>query len=660
MKKCCFIVAFAILLSVIAPVLPAYAVSEPVNVMRNATCIRTVNVNTDKYSVSSYGGASDPSKMADGRYGVGPTNKDEGFNTRTIDMWCFYDADGNEDLYYGDYLWSVTFQLDREYEIDSLALMTMDLTTCGIGSTSPVQWLQRGFDILVSDTGLAGSWKIAHRAEDLHTETSPGEYTYHAPTEEHPLGYYQYDATFDAVKAKYIQLASTDYTSDENNMKHWINISELEIYASDNTPAVPDNPVDPDDLMPEVPVDPDNVMRNATFVRGINFREDIYVESKYGGVCGPEKVMDGRYGVGPSQVDDGFNTKIIDFSRYDLAGNKTENGGYLWYMIFQLDDEYTVDRFSLITDDLTSCGIGNTNSLQWLQKGFDILVSETGEADSWKTVYSTSLAHTDRDMGDYQYDDSRVDRPLGYYHLDASFDATKARYVCFASTSQTSETTGLGHWINISELEIYTVGSSGSATQEINTLSGASYVGQFNLDESAYSSSILKGVSDPTKMIDSYYGKGVAPHDTSLDTRMLDKTAYYNADGKPMAEGEYLWGVTYRLNREYELNSVTLVMEDLTTCNTGITDTIPWMQMGFDLLVSETGADGSWQVVHQARNLHTATSAGKYNYVPALGGTHLGYYYYTAAFTPVKANYIRFASTNIISFNKSDKVNFAI
>ena len=121
MKKCCFIVAFAILLSVIAPSIPAYAASEPINVMLGADCIRTVNVDTNKYSASSYGGVSDPSKMTDELYGVGPTNKDEGFNTRTIDKWIFYDADGNEDLYNGDYLWSVTFDLNGAYTIDTLS-----------------------------------------------------------------------------------------------------------------------------------------------------------------------------------------------------------------------------------------------------------------------------------------------------------------------------------------------------------------------------------------------------------------------------------------------------------------------------------------------------------------------------------------------------------
>jgi len=652
MKKCCFFVAFAILLSVIAPAIPAYAASEPINVMLGADCIRTVNVNTDRYSASSYGGVSDPSKMTDERYGVGPTNKDEGFNSSTIDKWRFYDADGNEDLYYGDYLWSVTFDLNGAYTIDTLSLMTMDLTPF-IGDTDPVQWLQRGFDILVSDTGLAGSWKIAHRAEELHTEDDPGEYTYHAPTDDFPMGYYQYDATFEAVTARYIQLACTDYTSYTMEQSHWINISELEIYTAGDTPSVP-----------SVPEKPGNVMRNATFVRGKNFREDIYVASQYGGVCGPEKVTDGRYGVGPSQVDDGFNSKLIDLWKfYDLEGNQTENGGYMWYMIFQLDDLYTVDRFSLITDDLTTCCIGNTNPVQWLQLGFKILVSESGEPDSWEAVYTNWNAHTETDKGDYQYFAPTEERPLGYYQLDATFSPAKARYICFAAMEMTSYETNYGHWINISELEVYTAG--GSATElpaeNLNVMGTASYTGQFNLNEEFYSESRFGGVSDPTKLIDGFYSEGVSNADDGLNTKVIDKTATYNADGQLTAGGEYLWGVTYQLKRAYELDGFSLIIGDLSNMGIGISNTVPWLQMGFDILVSESGEDGSWQVVHQARDLHTETSHGKYTYVPEDLSQHMGYYFYTDSFTPIKANYVRFASTSLTcpNFEKSHWINIS-
>ncbi len=650
MKKCCFIVAFAILLSVIAPSIPAYAASEPINVMLGADCIRTVNVDTNKYSASQYGGVSDPSKMTDELYGVGPTNKDEGFNARTIDKWIFYDADGNEDLYNGEYLWSVTFDLNGKYTIDTLSLMTMDLTPF-IGDTDPVQWLQRGFDILVSDTGLAGSWRIAHRAEDLHTEDDPGEYTYHAPTDDFPMGYYQYDATFDAVEARYIQFGCTDYTSYTMEQSHWINISELEIYTVGDTPSVP-----------TVPAEEGNVMRNATFVRGVNFREDIYVSSQYGGVCGPEKVTDGRYGVGPSQVDDGFNSKMIELAWYDLAGNKDEDAFYLWYMIFQLDDEYTVDRFSLITNDLTTCGIGDTNPVQWLQWGFDILVSETGEADSWEVVYINAQAHTETDKGDYQYIAPTEERPLGYYQLDGSFAPVKARYICFASTSPTSFETSTWRWINISELQVYEYGSGLEPDQPIptppvnerNVMTGAVWSDSVNLRASEYKVGSDGTKSDPSKMIDGKWAMESTCAKEGLNTRIDNLGTRYDADNNLTSDG-YRWSVTFMLDQMYEVDSFRLINLDMTGRGIGNSHTIQWFQRDFDILVSETGLNGSWKVVYEGRNLHQDTSSIHYDYHPGTA-TNLPYYDLSSDFTePTRAHYVKFASlsytTEILTTN---------
>lgn len=644
MKKCCFIVAFAILLSVIAPSIPAYAASEPINVMLGADCIRTVNVDTNKYSASSYGGVSDPSKMTDELYGVGPTNKDEGFNTRTIDKWRYYDADGNEDIY-GDYLWSVTFDLNGTFYIERLALMTMDLTPF-IGNTSPVQWLQMGFDILVSESGEPGSWVVAHRAADLHTETSPGEYTYFAPTDDFPMGYYQYTATFEPVRARYIQFGSTDYTSYKMEQNHWINISELEIYSVGDTPAVP-----------SVPTEEGNVMRHATFVRGHNFREDYYSASQYGGVCSPEKVTDGRYGVGPTQVDDGFNSQIIEHDYFDLEGNKDDSGGYLWYMIFRLDNEYTVDRFSLIIDDLTTCGIGDTDPVQWLQKGFEILVSESGEPGSWKVVYANWSAHTETDKGDYQYFAPTEERPLGYYKLDASFAPEKARYVCFGSTSLTSRQSSYGHWINITEWQVYTPAPP-LPTEPGNVMRNATYLDSVNM-RNKFSPSLYGGVSSPEKVMDGRYGMGPVHTDDGLNTKIAERDKYYTADGHEDDNGIYLWMMTFQLDKEYTLSHFSLMIDDLTTCGIGRSRAVQWLQRSFDILVSESGQDGSWQVAYSAGGLHSETSRGHYQYVSPTAERPLGYFVISGNLEPVKARYIRFASAGYTStlLDENDWIN---
>ena len=76
MKKMRIIAAVLLALAVLAIAMPASA-AEKVNVMTTARFIRCANLSWEKMSESVYGGVSDPTKMIDGRYGVGPTHKVE-------------------------------------------------------------------------------------------------------------------------------------------------------------------------------------------------------------------------------------------------------------------------------------------------------------------------------------------------------------------------------------------------------------------------------------------------------------------------------------------------------------------------------------------------------------------------------------------------------
>ena len=226
---------------------PAFA-AEKVNVMKTATWCADANLDETMYKDTGLGdgSVSDPNRLIDGVYGVGPTNKQDTLNVRVIDQWLYFN-ENDEEADDGIYLWSVTFELDKVYTIDSTAVMVMDLTTCGIGSSHPIQWVQRGFHILVSETGEAGSWKVALEAEDLHPEDGPGEYEYVEPCDEYPTGYYIYKADFAAVNAKYVKYAATCPTTDLLSTGNWINFSEWEVYGTpaagqteDTTAAVED------------------------------------------------------------------------------------------------------------------------------------------------------------------------------------------------------------------------------------------------------------------------------------------------------------------------------------------------------------------------------------------------------------------------------------
>ena len=231
-------VALVALLAV-ASFAPAFA-AEKVNVMKTATWVANANLDDTKYNDNEDGSKSDPTKLIDGIYGVGPTNKQDTLNTRVIDQWVYYNENDEEDEA-GLYMWTVTFELDKVYTIDSTSVIVMDLTTCGIGSSHPIQWVQRGFHLLVSETGEAGSWKVALEAEDLHPEDDLGEFEYVEPSDEYPTGYYIYKAEFDAVNAKFVKYAATCPTTDLLSTGHWINFSEWEVYGVEaaNQPETP-------------------------------------------------------------------------------------------------------------------------------------------------------------------------------------------------------------------------------------------------------------------------------------------------------------------------------------------------------------------------------------------------------------------------------------
>ena len=247
-------VALVALLAV-ASFAPAFA-AEKVNVMKTATWVANANLDDTKYNENEDGTKSDPTKLIDGIYGVGPANKQDTLNTRVIDQWVYYNENDEEDEA-GLYMWTVTFELDKVYTIDSTSVIVMDLTTCGIGASHPIQWVQRGFHLLVSETGEAGSWKVALEAEDLHPEDDLGEYEYVEPSDEYPTGYYIYKAEFDAVNAKFVKYASTCPTTDLLSTGNWINFSEWEVYGTpvagqteDTTPVTEDTTPVTEDTTP--------------------------------------------------------------------------------------------------------------------------------------------------------------------------------------------------------------------------------------------------------------------------------------------------------------------------------------------------------------------------------------------------------------------------
>ena len=131
----------------------------------------------------------------------------------------------------------------------------------------------------------------------------------------------------------------------------------------------------------------------------------------------------------------------------------------------------------------------------------------------------------------------------------------------------------------------------------------------------------------------------------------ITKDAVYNRydiDGYDFEEGAYIGMVTYEFDKAYTVDSFKAYVIDMAPLNIGVENTIDWLPMGFDLLVSTTGEDGTWKVAYSGKNLHgVMDDAGEWQYGEE-NDESLGHYYLESSFSPVEAKFIRFALT---SFN---------
>ena len=129
----------------------------------------------------------------------------------------------------------------------------------------------------------------------------------------------------------------------------------------------------------------------------------------------------------------------------------------------------------------------------------------------------------------------------------------------------------------------------------------------------------------------------------------ITKDAVYNLydiDGYDDEEGAYLGFVTYELDKLYTIDSSKLYVIDMALLGVGVDNTIDWLPMAFDILVSTTGEDGSWTVAWSGKDLHgEGDDAGAWQHADD-GDESLAHYYLDINFDKaVEAKYIRWAPT---------------
>ncbi len=111
-------------------------------------------------------------------------------------------------------------------------------------------------------------------------------------------------------------------------------------------------------------------------------------------------------------------------THYALTGEEDPNSPYLCIIFFELDAPYQLDGFSFYCSDAENDIPSNLNI-----DGFDILVSQTGEASDWTTVYSDKELHCGK-----QYKFYEIGNGKQVAYITADFESIEAQYVAFALT----------------------------------------------------------------------------------------------------------------------------------------------------------------------------------------------------------------------------------
>ncbi len=210
---------------------PETADDAGTNMLKDASLVEAVNIVD--HGNNNYKG------LVDGGIAPGPTHMQMSLNGRILDVDKRYDADGIESAN-GEYIWMISYELLNKATLNSVSLYSIDLVPSGINNTVP--WLLHDFDILVSETGAVGSWKLAYRAEDLHDREFDTDRYEFVEAHDDRLDYWLFSDRFDQpVDAMFVKLAVPTLTNETLSTKNWINVTELELYGrlADGVTAAP-------------------------------------------------------------------------------------------------------------------------------------------------------------------------------------------------------------------------------------------------------------------------------------------------------------------------------------------------------------------------------------------------------------------------------------
>ena len=180
-----------------------------------------------------------------------------------------YDINGNFAAN-GEYAAIITFTLSEASTVAGFRLIHPDVTGAA-GVSDPLDFLLTNFDVLGSDSGEEGTWKVLYEARDLR---DGGSYKYEYEGigfGSNGLPFYSYGDRFaEEMKVTHVALAIHTLNLEKNSLGAYMNIHEFQAFTPDyytaqdteteetEAPTVetdpPKEPVTLSDLLPKSPI----------------------------------------------------------------------------------------------------------------------------------------------------------------------------------------------------------------------------------------------------------------------------------------------------------------------------------------------------------------------------------------------------------------------
>ena len=211
----------------------------------------------------------DINHLVDNEWALGPRSE-QGNYAAKIYRWetARYDINGKM-ARNGAYAAIITFALPEAATVAGFRLIHPDVTGAP-GAEDPMDFLLTHFDVLGSDSGNAGTWKVLYEARDLRNG-SDTDYLYEGVGfGPNGIPFYSYEAKFaEEMKVTHIALAIHDLNVETNAFGMHMNIHEFQAFTPDRyavkDPAETESPLTEEtppakepitltDLLPKSPV----------------------------------------------------------------------------------------------------------------------------------------------------------------------------------------------------------------------------------------------------------------------------------------------------------------------------------------------------------------------------------------------------------------------